>query len=363
MRVALVFEGLRPAEEAFSGIPWGLGQGLGELGHDAVFVRAAAPRAIERPYRMVSGRLPAAMLLAPELARVRTAVTGRRLRRVGRIDAIVQLATGFLLPAHPRLATYEDMTVVQAVRDDTAYGVMPRRARAAWIARQRACYGAARACLTLSSWTADSIVRDYGVPESHVSAVGAGRNLDPQPVEREWWPPRYLFVGLDWQRKNGDGLLRGFARLRERIPEARLTLVGAHPPIEAPGVAARGSLSARVPTEKRALERLFEGATCFVMPSHVEPFGMVYEEAGAAGIPSIGTTVGGALDAVGDGGLCVDPFDDDALLEAMLHFADPEIARATGRRAAARRGETSWRAVAARVSDALGLVEEAPVTT
>ncbi len=362
MRVALVFEGLKPAEEAFSGTPWGLGQGLSELGHDAVFVRAAAPRTVERAYRRVAGRLPAAMLLDPELARARTAVTGRRLRRAGRIDAVIQLATGFLLPTHPRLATYEDMTVVQAVRNDPAYGMIPQRSREAWIARQRACYAAAAACLTLSSWTAESIVRDYGIPESRVSVVGGGRNVDPRPAEREWLPPRYLFVGLDWQRKNGDGLLRAFARLRERIPEARLTLVGTYPPVEAPGVTVRGRLSVRVPSERRALEGLFEGATCFVMPAHVEPFGLVYQEAGAAGIPSIGTTVGGASDAVGDGGLCVDPSDDEALLEAMLHFADPAIAKAVGRRAAARRGQTTWRALAARVSDALGLAEEEPVT-
>ena len=37
-----------------------------------------------------------------------------------------------------------------------------------------------------------------------------------------------------------------------------------------------------------------ESATCFVMPSHFEPFGIVYVEAAAAGVPSIGTVELGA---------------------------------------------------------------------
>ncbi len=357
MRIALVFEGLKPAEEAFSGIPWGLGGGLGELGHEPVFVRASAPRALERAHRAASARIGAIAQLDPEYARLRSAVAGRRFRAAGRFDAVIQLATGFELPAHPRLATYEDMTVMQAVRTDPAYAAMPRRPRESWIARQRSCYAAARACLTLSSWTAASIVADYGVPAERVFAIGAGRNLDPQPAEREWWPPHYLFVGLDWRRKDGAAVLRAFSRLRESIPEARLTVVGEHPSIDLPGVAAQPRLSARIPAERRVLERLFETATCFVMPSLVEPFGMVYREAAAAGIPSIGTTVGGALDAVGEDGVCVDPGDGEALLEAMLRFSAPDVARGLGGRAAARRERTTWRAVAAQALTALGLAE------
>jgi glycosyltransferase involved in cell wall biosynthesis len=356
--VALVYEGLRPVEEAWSGIPSGLGRGLSELGHEVVFARAAAPPIFERARRSAAARLPAALVVDPELSRLRSAFARRRFRRAGPVDAVVQLATGFLLPAHPRIATYEDMTVIQAVESDPAYGRMPRRAREAWISRQRACYSRARVCLALSAWASRSIERDYGVPGDKVQVVGAGRNIDPRPLARDWWPPRYLFAGLDWGRKNGEGVLRAFRRVRAQIPEARLSLVGAHPDLEEAGVRCHGRLSLHSPPERRALERLFEQATCFVMPSFSEPLGLVYSEAGAAGIPSIGTTAGGAPQAVGDAGVCVDPGDGEALLAAMLRFADPEVARDAGRRAAAKRGETTWRAVAARVGGALGLGEE-----
>ncbi|HYH52661.1 MAG TPA: glycosyltransferase family 4 protein [Solirubrobacterales bacterium] len=358
-RVAIVFQGLKPAEKAFSGIPWGLGRGLRELGHEPVFVRAASPRPVERGQRALEERFTPARLLEPGHARLRSAFASRRLQRAGRIDAVVQCATGFLLPPHPRLATYEDMTVKQATAEDVAYGGMPRHVYEAWIARQQEAYARARACLTLSPWTSESIIRSYGVGPEKVHAIGAGRNIETSPVEREWWPPRYLFVGYDWGRKNGDGLLAAFRRLRDELPEAQLDLVGGHPPISEPGVTGHGLLSTDDPDQLRRLRGLFETATCFVMPSFIEPLGMVYQEAGAAGIPSIGTTVGGAPYAVGEGGVCVDPSDQAALLAAMRTYSDPESARQTGALAAAASEQTSWRAVAARACVALGIEPEA----
>lgn len=359
MRIAVVFEGLKPERSAWSAIPWGMAQGIGELGHEAVLVRAAAPRWFERARLAAAARAAAVRALDPEVARLRSRAAARALAAAGEFDAVIQMATNFTLPAHPRLATYEDMTVVQALASDPAYDVLPRRARREWIERQRRCYEGARACLTLSSWAAASIVDDYGVEAARVTAIGAGRNADPQPLERSWTPPRYLFAGLDWERKNGAAVVRAFRRLHEAQPAARLTLVGDHPPIEEPGVDALGRLSLADPEQRRRFEGLFEQATCFVMPSHAEPYGIVYREAAAAGIPSIGTDRGGAADAVGEWGVCVDPDDDDALFAAMERFADPQTAGRLGRAAAEHREETTWRAVAARACERLGLEREA----
>lgn len=354
-RVAIVFQGSKPVEKAFSGIPWGLGRGLRELGHAPVFVRASLPRRLERLQQIANNRLSAARLTEPEQARLRSLFTRRRLAAAGPVEAVVQCATGFLLPEHPRLATYEDMTVIQATRDDVAYGGMPRRVYEDWVGRQREVYARAAACLTLSPWTSASVTGDYGVDPAKVHAIGAGRNIETHPAPREWSPPRFLFVGFDWERKNGPGLLRAFRELRAELPEARLDLVGGHPPVEEPGVTGHGTLSTDDPDQRARLRGLFETATCFVMPSFVEPLGMVYQEAGAAGIPSIGTTVGGSPFAVGEGGVCVDPNDDGALLAAMREFAEPERAREVGEAAAVASEQTSWRAVAARACAALGI--------
>jgi glycogen synthase len=227
------------------------------------------------------------------------------------------------------------------------------RERDAAIARQAQAYARAFACCFTTSWAAESAVSDYGVPREKVHVVGIGRNHAPRPVPRDWSTPRFLFVGGDWKRKNGDAVVRAFARLRERIPGARLDLVGRHPAIE--GVVGHGALSLARADERDEVEVLFERATCFVMPSRSEPSAIAYVEAAAGGVPSIGSTVGGSRELIGDGGCVVDPRDDDALFAAMLRFADGETARQAGENARLRADGFTWAAVAARMLAALEL--------
>lgn len=78
-------------------------------------------------------------------------------------------------------------------------------------------------------------------------------------------------------------------------------------------------------------------------------FGIAYLDAAQAGIPSIGTTVGGAADAIGKGGRLVDPTDPQALVTAMLELSQPELARQLGNCARQRVKDFTWQAVARRV--------------
>ena len=186
-----------------------------------------------------------------------------------------------------------------------------------------------------------------------VHVVGVGRNHNPPEAERRWTEPRFLFVGVDWARKNGAGVLRAFARLREELPAACLDVVGGHPPLHEPGVTAHGILQLGVPEQQARLEHLFSTATCLVMPSHAEASAIAYVEAAAAGLPSIGTRSGGSDYLIGDGGLVVDPRDDDALLDAMRLLSDPETAARMGAAAKRRSDLFTWPAVGRRLLDAL----------
>jgi glycosyltransferase involved in cell wall biosynthesis len=215
-------------------------------------------------------------------------------------------------------------------------------------------YERAAVCCAFSSWAAASAVRDYGIPDSRVRVVAGGRNVEAPAGGRDWSRPRLLFVGRGWENKNGERVLRAFARLREDVPDARLDVVGDHPPIAQAGVVAHGLLRRSRPPEAERLGSLFAAATCFVMPSHCEPFGIAYVEAAAAGVPSIATEVGGARDILGDdGGRIVDPRDDGALLGAMRELADPDVAAAAGDAAARRAERLTWPAVARRIATAL----------
>jgi glycosyltransferase involved in cell wall biosynthesis len=104
--------------------------------------------------------------------------------------------------------------------------------------------------------------------------------------------------------------------------------------------------------------QLWANSTCCVVPSRLEPAGIVYVEAMHAGIPSIGTTQGGSADIIGDAGVTVDPGNVVALRAAMLSFCDPLIAESIGRRAQLRSHKFSWTRVAADLVKALELAAE-----
>jgi glycosyltransferase involved in cell wall biosynthesis len=100
---------------------------------------------------------------------------------------------------------------------------------------------------------------------------------------------------------------------------------------------------------------LLQTSTCFVMPSLMEPFGNAYVDTARAGLPSIGTTVGGATDAIGGGGITVDPCDEHEIYEAMRMLASPSLAATMGQAALSHSGLFTWDKVARRLLHALGV--------
>ena len=347
-RIAIVTQGDPTDPGAWSGIPVGLSAGLREAGAEPVPIDARPP-AVDR----LLGRLRVPWTWETT-NRPYSALTGAwavaAMRRAGGIDGAVAIGSGFELKTAVPTATLEDLTVAQAIGQpfSPASSLRPRAA-GRWRERQRRSYLQARGCCTSSHWAARSVRDDYGIDPDKIHVVGFGRNFAPRPGERDWSVPRYVFVGVEWERKGGPELLEAFAAVRQVHAAAELDLVGGHPPIEAPGVTCHGRLALGSPDQRAQLERLLSRATCLVVPSHFEAFGIVYVDAGAAGVPSIGTTEGGADDAIGAGGVLVPPGNTEALTEAMLHLADPGIARDLGELAIANSARFTWRVVAERL--------------
>lgn len=287
----------------------------------------------------------------------------RRLARSGSLDGVVQRGCEVRLPAGVRFVTHQDSTLRQALR---AYpwshlrGLSERDIER-YAGRQRSIYSAAAACCVATHWVKDSIVSDYGIDPTRVHVVGLGANhlVDPPP-SRDWTVPRFLFIGADWQRKNGAAVLEAFARVRERHPEARLDVIGGHPPIDLPGVTGHGSLSMASLQDRLRITELYAQSTAYVMPSLHEPSGTVYVEAANAGLPSIGGTNGGAATAIGPGGILVDPTDDDAITAAMLRLCDPDTAARLGGLAREHARSHTWRKVAERLVRALAIPDVDP---
>ena len=119
--------------------------------------------------------------------------------------------------------------------------------------------------------------------------------------------PRILYVGRLDARKGLPVLIQAYALVRQRVPEARLIVVGKGP-LEAQahslatklGVADRISFQGFVPNE--ILPRYYVSADVYCAPTlGGEAFGIVLLEAMASGIPVIASRITGYNEVVEDG--------------------------------------------------------------
>jgi len=189
-----------------------------------------------------------------------------------------------------------------------------------WIAKEREIYANASVVFVWSTNMLEILRRAYGIDETRMECVFAGVNAQvPEvwtPPEPDVVPKRLLFVGVDWNRKGGPDLVKAFVRVRENFPDTELTVVSAHigdtdQPI--PGLTFLG----RVPVDE--IGEHFRRAQVFCMPSTIEPFGIVFVEAMAYGLPIVSTTIGALPDLVEDGtnGYLVTPGDIQGLVNAI----------------------------------------------
>lgn len=168
-------------------------------------------------------------------------------------------------------------------------------------------------------------------------------------VERFARPRERLFpgtpvigaVGRFSEEKGHRFLIEAMSRVRRRLPEARLVLVGYGALLESlrGSAAALGLGSAVTFAGERDSAEMLPSFDLFVQPSLYESQGLALLEAMAAGIPAIATAVGGVGDVVQEGqtGFLVPPADPDALAQAIVRlWNSPEEARGVAGRAAAR---------------------------
>jgi phosphatidylinositol alpha-1,6-mannosyltransferase len=173
-----------------------------------------------------------------------------------------------------------------------------------------------------------------------------------------------LSVGAVKPRKGYEYAIRAFGRIASQVPQAEYVIVGR---VTNAGfrdrlltIAAECGVGDRVrfvaDASDDVLKRCYAKASVFVLPSvnegaYFEGFGLVYLEAAATGLPTIGTRDCGAADAIIDGvtGFLVPQRDVDSLAVALLRLLmDRDLCRqmgAAGRRIAA---EHTWQLCAKR---------------
>lgn len=368
-RIGVVFHSRRPLDpENWSGSPAGIASGLTSLGVEVVPIgtgTVSLARIGLSASRAFGSSLEAQR--SPRRIRLRSMVLAKAVRQTGHLDALVTMGTdaydlGSVRDRDVPTATFDDATLVQQWRNadsDIRGAAFPEAAVRQWCATQARSALAADVCCVSTSWAARSFIDDCGVPAQRVAVVGMGHRARSATAAnaRDWSRPRFLFVGVDWRRKNGDAVLRAFRELRSAVPDAQLDVVGLHPVLAEDGVTGHGLLRRDDPEAQAHLDGLFMSATAFVLPSRFDPSPIAYLEAASAGLPVIATTEGGAGELLGEAALPVHPDDGAALVAAMRTLCDPATAQRLGTLAAQRAATSTWANVARRILDALSCAQ------
>ncbi|MBB4427338.1 glycosyltransferase involved in cell wall biosynthesis [Bradyrhizobium sp. CIR48] len=128
---------------------------------------------------------------------------------------------------------------------------------------------------------AAALPKDYSVEKAHQ------QRLEKAPQEAA---PRYLYVGRLSPEKSLDHLLLAFEQVSLTTPGARLVLVGKGPQEQdLRDLAIKLGIQQRVifagPKYDKALFEQYSSASCLVLPSYSEPWGLVVNEALSYGCP------------------------------------------------------------------------------
>jgi len=226
----------------------------------------------------------------------------------------------------------------------------------------------AEAVITVSQASERDIVRYLHIPPERIQVTYEAAGEAFQPVEDEAQlagvrqkyalPERYLlYLGGFDQRKNLSALLRAFALLVNKQPQARLVIACKLPGRDSPLFPDPRRLVRELGLEEKVVftgwvaeedkPALLSGATAFVFPSLYEGFGLPPLEAMACGTPVIASNRSSLPEVVGEGGILVEPTDVEALAEAMGALWVDEALRAELRqRALAQAAKFSWKQTA-----------------
>jgi glycosyltransferase involved in cell wall biosynthesis len=313
------------------------------------WIRAPAPK---RPFRLKLGAF---------------FVTGAVGLMRARADLVHVEAIGPLVPNRV------DLVSVQFSREEfyDALGIPEHRSRlrrlspAAHVALERWCFRRAQLLGAISESGRRSLERRFpglrivltpnGVdverfrPDAAVRrAERASHGIDENELVA-------LFVGNAWSRKGLDITIEAFARIRDGLDRPpRLWVVGFGDSDRYRALARRHGVADRVTFlgVRNDVERLYQAADLFVLPTLYETFCLVAYEAAATGLPVIATAVSGIDELIGNGeaGIVCERTPESVAV-SVTQLADPSLRTRMGNAGRRRARDYSWEQAVRRILD------------
>jgi len=195
--------------------------------------------------------------------------------------------------------------------------------------------------VTVSHFSRSEIIKYFGTPEEKIRVIHNG--VDPlfrpiahtealEVLRRHHLPQEFLlFIGNVKPHKNISGLIKAYRTACEQEPELPpLVILGQYKNlmISVPGLSEQVEdfrikdkiiFTGYLPTED--LPAIYSQAMLFLFPSFYEGFGLPTIEAMACGTPVITSDCTSIPEVVGDAALLVDPYNQDAMADAILNLA------------------------------------------
>ena len=206
--------------------------------------------------------------------------------------------------------------------------------------------------ITISESARGDLIQRFGVDADKIDVTPLGVRLpDRRPAKSVIGPPTVLCVAQKRPYKNLGSLIRALPELPDE--QAVLVLPGAPTDHEAAlraladdlGVTDRVRFLDWVSDDE--LEALYASATCFVLPSLIEGFGLPVLEAMARGVPVACSDRPSLPEVAGDAALLFDPAEQTAVTDAVRRLlTDAALRDSLVARGLERAGQFTWRRTA-----------------
>jgi glycosyltransferase involved in cell wall biosynthesis len=301
----------------------------------------------------------------PVLRLVHDQVTVPWLVRRGTDVLLTPSTVGSVLAPAPQVVVVVAHLAVPSIREVAGSGLSPVH-RLYYGPLMRLSHRRAAAVVSISTFLARGLQAECGLDPAKSSTILLGLDPPPAPARVPAEEPYVLFVGTLYPYKNAEGLVRGLALARARLPEPLRAVIAGRDPdgrqvpalralAEQLGVAGEVRLPGKV--DAGTLEELYAGALALVFPSRAEGFGFTALEAMARGVPVVVADRTSLPEVVGDAALLVDPESPESIAAALVRVAGDASLRARLADAGkARAAELSWDRTAQAFVDVFGRV-------
>ncbi|MBI3619228.1 glycosyltransferase family 4 protein [Candidatus Peregrinibacteria bacterium] len=199
-----------------------------------------------------------------------------------------------------------------------------------WItARERGGLLAADKVIAVSGYTKNMLMRHYGIPGDKVAVVHNGHDREHFPVQSvlqnpltQERNPFILFLGRLTVQKNPWQFLEMAKRVHDLRPDVRFVMAGDGPMLgtlidRACELGLHDCMTFAGKANREEVRSLFAAASCFVMPSLSEPFGLVALEAIEHGTPVILSKQSGAAEVI-QHAFTIDAWDSEKMADCVL---------------------------------------------